>query len=82
MDRTFTRYSGSEIVDQGKYDVTWQQVRKERDQALADSDWRALKDRTMSQAWKDFRTALRDLPQNHDDAGDACDSWPEAPEDA
>ena len=80
MDRTFTRYSGSEIVDQGKYDVTWQQVRKERDQALADSDWRALKDRTMSQAWKDYRIALRDLPQNHEDAGDACDAWPVMPD--
>jgi len=80
MDRTFTRYSGSEIVDQGKYDVTWQQVRKERDQALADSDWRALKDIVLSTPWKEFRQALRDLPQNHDDAGDACDAWPVMPD--
>ena len=80
MDRTYTRYSGSEIVDQGKYDVTWQQVRAERDRELAETDWRAVKDRTMSQAWKDYRTALRDLPQNHDDAGDACDAWPVMPD--
>jgi len=80
MDRTFTRYSGSEIVEQGKYDVTWQQVRAERDRELAETDWRAVKDRTMSQVWKDYRTALRDLPQNHDDAGDACDAWPVMPD--
>ena len=80
MDRTFTRYSGSEIVDQGQYDVTWQQVRKERDALLAQTDWRAVKDRTMRQAWKDYRTALRDLPQEHDTANDACDNWPVMPD--
>ena len=80
MDRTFTRYSGSEIVEQGKYDVTWQQVRAERDRELAETDWRAVKDRTMSQAWKDYRTALRDLPQEHDTANDACDAWPVMPD--
>jgi hypothetical protein len=80
MDRSFTRYSGSEIVDQGKYDVTWEQVRKERDQALLDSDWRAGKDVVLSSSWKEFRQALRDLPQNHDDAGDACDAWPVMPD--
>jgi len=80
MDRSWTRYRGSEIVEQGKYDMTWQQVRRERDQALSDSDWRAVKDRTMSQAWKDYRTALRDLPQVHDDANDAVDNWPVMPD--
>jgi len=80
MDRNFTHYSGSTIREQGKYDVTWEQVRKERDQALADSDWTAVKDRTMSQEWKDYRTALRDLPQEHDEANDAADAFPEAPD--
>ena len=80
MNRNYTRYSGSEIVDQGQYDVTWQQVRKERDALLAQTDWRAVKDRTMSQAWKDYRTALRDLPQVHDTANDAADNWPVMPD--
>lgn len=79
MDRSFTRYSGSEIVDQGKFDVTWQQVRAERDQALKDSDWRALKDVVLSTAWKEYRQALRDLG-GFDDAGDACDAWPVMPD--
>ena len=80
MDRNFTRYSGSEIVEQGKYEVTWEQVRKERDILLSQTDWRAVKDRTMSQAWKDFRSALRDLHQDFEDAGEACDSWPVMPD--
>ena len=60
-------------------DVTWEEVRRLRDERLQDSDWRAVKDRTMSQAWKDFRTSLRDLPQEHESANDAADAFPEAP---
>jgi len=80
MNRNFTHYSGSIIIEQGKYEVTWEQVRAERDQALAESDWRAVNDRTMSQAWKDYRKALRDLPQDHAEANDAADAWPEMPD--
>jgi hypothetical protein len=61
-------------------DVTWSDVRQSRNAALADSDWRALKDVTLSAAWKEYRQALRDLPQNHDTANDAADAFPEAPE--
>ena len=81
MDRTYTRYSGSEIVEQGKYDVTWEQVRKERNQALLDSDWRALKDVTLPNPWKEFRDLLRTLPQRFDDPNNAADAFPEAPSD-
>jgi len=61
---------------------TWEDVRFQRNIELERTDWRAVKDRTMSQAWKDFRQALRDLPGNHTEADDAADHWPEAPEDA
>ncbi len=61
-------------------DVTWAEVRQARNASLADSDWTAVKDRTMSQAWKDYRQALRDLPQNHPDANSAADNWPQPPE--
>ncbi len=60
-------------------DVTWSEVRQARNAALADSDWRAVKDRTMSQAWKDYRQSLRDLPQDHETANDAADNWPVMP---
>jgi hypothetical protein len=80
IQREWSTYRGEELIDSGFHDVTWEQVRAERDQALADSDWRAVKDRTMSQAWKDYRTALRDLPQDHDEANDAADNWPVMPD--
>ena len=37
-------------------------LRQERDRKLAETDWWAGKDITMSQARKDYRQALRDLP--------------------
>ena len=80
MNRSFTRYHGTDIVEQGMNDVSWETVRGERDQALKDSDWRAVKDRVLPTSWKDYRQALRDLPQNHAEANDAADSWPTPPE--
>ncbi len=80
MDRHFTIYDGTDIIEEGDVDVDWTEVRLCRNQALADSDWTAVKDRSMSQAWKDYRSALRDLPQNHAEANDAADSWPTPPE--
>jgi len=80
MDRQWKTYHGEELIDSGFHDVTWEQVRRERNQALLDSDWRAVKDRTMSQSWKDYRTSLRDLPQDNDEANDAADNWPVMPD--
>ena len=78
--RKWVKLAGSQRIEEGEYDVSWQALREKRDQALAASDWRALKDVTLSAAWRDYRQALRDLPQDHDEANDAADNWPEAPE--
>ena len=78
--RQRTVFNGTDIIEVRTIDVDWDMVRQARDKALSVSDWRAVKDRTMSQAWKDYRTALRELPQNHVEANDAADSWPEPPE--
>ena len=80
MNRTRTTYRGTEIIGVETFDVNWVQIRRARDYELTKTDWRAVKDRTMSQAWKDYRQALRDLPQNYQEANDAADNWPEAPE--
>ena len=80
MNRTERYFANGELISTNQRDVTWDEVRANRQQALDDTDWRAVKDRTMSQAWKDYRQALRDLPQDHDEANDAADNWPEAPE--
>jgi len=80
MERSFEVFgSDGEVIEQGMKDVSWSTVRAARDQALEDSDWRAGKDVTLSTAWKEYRQALRDLPQNHDEANDAADNWPVMP---
>jgi len=68
------------ILETKTLEVTWEQVRKYRDMQLQKTDWLAVKDRTMSQAWKDYRKALRDLPQDYDSANDAADNWPVMPD--
>jgi len=81
LNRQFTR-TGKDgvIIEQHMQDVSWEEVRGHRDQALAASDWRALKDVTLPNPWKDYRQALRDLPQVHDEANDAADNWPVMPD--
>ena len=37
-------------------------LRLERNARIAETDWRASSDLTMSDAWKTYRQALRDLP--------------------
>jgi len=64
----------------GHADISWDEIRATRDHALKKSDWRAGKDVVLSTAWKEYRQALRDLPQNHDEANDAADNWPVMPD--
>lgn len=48
----------------------WNDIRAIRNQLLADTDWRALSDLTLSAGWATYRQELRDLPlsvENPDD---------------
>ena len=99
-----TEYSGLEWLDSGQTQPTEEEVtnelkkldaaepmrllRHERDKRIALTDWRASSDLTITDSWKTYRQALRDLPQT---AGGAAklDSefnldlssipWPEEP---
>ena len=51
--------------------------RTERDIRLAETDWMGLSDVTMSDAWKTYRQALRDLPANTSDFSNP--TWPTEP---
>ena len=71
-----------ESSDTSKWGVTWKQVsdkmtaidaaapmvelRKQRDAKLAETDWTALSDVTLSDNMKTYRQALRDLPASAD----------------
>jgi len=59
-------------------------LREQRNQLLAQSDWMAVSDRTMTQAQIDYRQALRDLPATTDpqldDQGNLTNvTWPTEP---
>ena len=62
------------------------QLRMKRTAILAESDWMANSDVTMSDAWRDYRQALRDLPANSpnvalDEQGNLINgTWPRKPE--
>ena len=70
---------GIESSDTSQFGVTWSQIqtaladggivamaelRKQRDILLAETDWMANSDVTMSDAWATYRQSLRDLPSN------------------
>jgi len=57
----------------------WNNLRKERQALLADSDWRLLEDSgvTNKEEWKTYRQALRDLPANTTDPTNV--TWPTKP---
>tara|TARA_Y100000401_G_C8278735_1_gene202264 strand:+ start:273 stop:707 length:435 start_codon:yes stop_codon:yes gene_type:complete len=44
----------------------WEDIRRYRDSYLIDTDWRASTDLTLSDDWKNYRQALRDIPTQSD----------------
>ena len=54
----------------------WVNVRSERDLKLQETDWRASSDLTLSDAWKTYRQALRDVPTQSDPFNN---TWPTKP---
>jgi hypothetical protein len=55
-------------------------LREERDRRLAETDWMANSDVTMSDAWKTYRQALRDAPAQDGVTGLDDVTWPTKPE--
>ena len=52
-------------------------LRAERDRKLADTDWWATSDRTMTDAQTTYRQALRDVPASYSSLDDVV--WPTKP---
>lgn len=74
--RTITTDGGEPVW----FDVDWDHVRSVRNDELDKSDWRAVSDRVLPDAWQEYRQALRDLPQDYESANDAADNFPQRPE--
>tara|TARA_R100000084_G_C4598022_1_gene121785 strand:- start:16 stop:408 length:393 start_codon:yes stop_codon:yes gene_type:complete len=84
-----------ESSDPSKFGVTWKQasdkktelvnakpmadLRAERDRRLAETDWMANSDVTMSDAWKTYRQNLRDVPAQSGVTGLDNVTWPTKP---
>jgi len=82
LTKTVVALTAEQIADRDA--AKGKEVRRERDTLLADSDWRVIKAQEtgtpMSQAWVDYRQALRDITDHAnfpwlDDA-----DWPVKPE--
>ena len=54
-------------------------LREERDRRLAETDWMANSDVTMSSAWTTYRQALRDVPAQDGVTGLDDVTWPTKP---
>ena len=63
--------------DDGAEDRAWFALRAKRDKLLAETDWMANSDVTMSDAQKSYRQELRDLPANTADP--ESPNWPTKP---
>ena len=61
----------------GANDRALEELRRKRNNLLEESDWRAVSDLTMSDAWKTYRQTLRDLPANTADPYNV--TWPKEP---
>ena len=58
-----------------------EELRRQRDQLLAETDWMGNSDVTMSTAWKNYRQALRDITtQTPSDDALSNITWPTKPE--
>lgn len=69
-------FAGTELISSKTFEYDWHELRQARDAELAATDHWALKDRVMSQEKKDYRTFLRDMPANFDEAS-ALAAWHE-----
>ena len=58
-------------------DQQWKELRRERNRLIAETDYLALSDATLSEDMRTYRQALRDLPDNTSDP--ANPTWPSKP---
>lgn len=66
------------LVEEHKLEIQWRYLREKRKDLLYETDWMANSDVTMSDEWRAYRQALRDLPSNTTDPYNPV--WPTKPE--
>lgn len=73
IDRTLVDAAAAEL----QIEYQWKELRRERNRLIAETDYLALSDNTMSDEMKAYRQALRDLPANTTDPANPV--WPVKP---
>ena len=73
--KTITHDSSTETTDASTREM--ELIRNHRDNLLTETDWMALGDVTMSDAWKTYRQLLRDIPASNTTYADV--TWPTKP---
>ena len=66
LDKSQTKPTLEELnikLSEMKFTEPWRLLREERNRLLAETDWRASSDLTLSTEWKTYRQQLRDLPK-------------------
>jgi len=54
--------SDYKLTQEQEISAKWVDIRQQRNKLLFESDWMAVSDRTMSEAEKEYRQELRNLP--------------------
>ena len=73
--KTITHDSSTETTDAATREM--ELIRNHRAGLLTETDWMALGDVTMSDAWKTYRQKLRDIPASNTTYADV--TWPTKP---
>ena len=77
------KWDGSKIIKDDdaltayKTAEKWKSIRNDRNRRLAETDYLALKDNTLSTAIKEYRNKLRSVPQDNSDPDNI--TWPTKP---
>jgi hypothetical protein len=88
VDGVRVNLTDAEIKELQSQDIEWEkgksdreliQLRKQRNNLLAETDWLANSDVTMSTAWKNYRQALRDITKTYKSMNDEGFTFPEKP---
>ena len=73
IDQALVDAAAAEI----EVEVQWKELRRERNRLIAETDYLALSDATLSEDMRTYRQALRDLPDNTSDPENP--TWPVKP---
>jgi len=69
----------TKLIEKTEADDDFQMLRIERNRLLAETDWMANSDVTMSTAWKNYRQALRDITKTYKSMDDKDFKFPDKP---